>query len=72
VLAALPLAAVALVVEFDVEHVDGPVEAFEPSELLRDIGPEVVWHLDVATLHHHLCAGGFGLIHHFGGIHELT
>jgi hypothetical protein len=57
VLAILPLPPVALVVEFDVEQVNGAVEPLEASQLLRDVGAEVVGYLDVAPLDDDLGAG---------------
>ena len=50
VLAVLPLATVAFVVEFDVEQVDGPIEALQARQLLCDVEAEVVGNLDVAAL----------------------
>ncbi len=49
VLARLALATVALVVEFDIEQVDGSVESLQAGEFLRDVDAEVVGNFDVAT-----------------------
>lgn len=57
-LTGLTLAAVAFVLEFDVEEVDGFVEAFQPGEFLRDVHPEVVGNLDVTALEDDLGGGG--------------
>lgn len=54
VLAILPLAAVALVIQLDVEEVDGAVEAFQARQLLGDVVTEVVGDLDVSARHRHL------------------
>src|ERR1700757_3699842 len=53
-LTGLALAAVALVVELDVEQVDGPVEPLQAGEFLRDVDAEVVGNLDVAALEYDL------------------
>ena len=50
VLTVLALAPIALMVEFDVEEVDGAVESFDASEFLGDVDAEVVGDLDVAAL----------------------
>lgn len=57
VLAVLALPAIAFVVEFDVEQVDGAVEALEASQLLGDIGSEVIGNFDVAALDDDLGVG---------------
>jgi hypothetical protein len=63
VLAVLPLASVAFVVEFDVEQVDGAVEALEARQLLGDVDAEVVGNLDVAALDDDLGAWrGYGCL----------
>lgn len=49
-LTVLALAAVLLVVQFDVEEVDAAVEPLETRELLGDVGSEVIGNLDVAAL----------------------
>ena len=49
-LAVLALAPVLLVVEFDVEQVDGAIEALQSSELLGNVDAEVFGDLDVAAL----------------------
>ncbi len=49
VLAGLALATVALVVEFDIEQVDGSVESLQAGEFLRDVDAEVVGDFDVAA-----------------------
>ena len=56
-LTVLALAPVALVVEFDVEEVDGAVESFQAGEFLGDVDAEVVGNLDVAALDDDLGAG---------------
>ena len=53
----LTLAPIALVVELDVEEVDGAVESFQARQLLGDVTPEVVGNFDVATRDHHLGVG---------------
>jgi hypothetical protein len=51
VLTVLALAPVALMVEFDIEKVDGAVKSLEARELLGDVDAEMVGDLDVAALH---------------------
>jgi hypothetical protein len=53
-LTGLTLAAVAFMIEFDVEQVDGSVEPFQSGEFLGDIDAEVIGDLDVAALEHDL------------------
>ena len=62
VLAVLALAAIALMIEFDVEEVDAAVKSLESGQLFGDVNAEVVGDLDVAALDDDLCAGrGRGL-----------
>ena len=49
VLTGLALATVALVVELDVEQIEGSVESLQTSEFLRDVDAEVVGDFDVAA-----------------------
>ena len=76
-LATLALPTIAFMVEFDVEHVDGAVEALQAGELLRDVCPEVFGYLDVAALDHDFGGGGVlrligGVSQHRGGIRGLA
>jgi hypothetical protein len=63
VLTILALAAVAFVLELDVEEVDGAVKPLETGQLLRYVDAEVFGDLDVAALDHNLGARHcFGLL----------
>lgn len=62
VLTVLSLAAVAFVLELDVEAVDRAVEPFEASELLRHVDAVVIGDLDVASAHLNFGVGGFGKV----------
>ena len=50
VLTVLALAPVALMVEFDIEEVDGAVKSLKTRKFLGDVDAEVVGDLDVAAL----------------------
>jgi len=75
VLAVLALAAVAFVLELDVEAVDRAIEPLEASELLCDIDAVVVGDLDVAASHLDFGAaigvGGFVGVGQLIGVHGL-
>jgi hypothetical protein len=62
-LTVLALAAVALVLELDIEAVDGAIEPLEAGELGGDVHAVVVGNLDVAARHLDVgagsCFGGF-------------
>ena len=63
VLTVLALTAVALMLELDVEEVDGAVKPLEAGQLLRHIDAEVFGDLDVAALDHDFGARRwFGLL----------
>src|SRR3954466_6104065 len=77
VLTVLSLAPVALMVEFDVEEVDGAVKSFQAGQFLGDVNAEVIGNLDVAALDDDLgVEGGFGRLlldqHGAGCVHGLV
>ena len=77
VLTVLALPPILLVVELDIEEVDGAVESFQAGQLVGHVLTEVVRHLDVAPRHDDVgVTGGFGRFavhdHCAVGVHGKT